>query len=77
MEYAEKIGSEPPGFLRRGRKEVVNPLGLWLGHPALYKVQRQFSVPSWSLVYSRAGSVNSEKWNDRARPGLMSTVRVI
>lgn len=32
VQNAEEIGSKPPGFLRRGRKEVVNPLGLWPGH---------------------------------------------
>lgn len=32
VQHGEEIGSKPPGFLRRGRKEVVNPLGLWPGH---------------------------------------------
>lgn len=42
---------------------------LYKRHPAFYKVQGQFSVPRWSLVYGRAWSVNSEKRNDRAMPG--------
>lgn len=32
VQCAEEIGSEPPGFLGRGGKAVVNTLGLWPGH---------------------------------------------
>ena len=42
---------------------------LYKRRPAFYKVQGQFSVLRWSLVYGRAWSVNCEKWNDRAMPG--------
>lgn len=32
VQYTEETWSKPPEFLRRGRKEVINPLGLWPGH---------------------------------------------